>query len=281
MKLKKTCFISVLTLVLLASAGSIIAHDFWLVPEFFNVPSGLRLHVYANNGSEFPESLNAVAPERISYAKLVGKDKIVDITKLSTVENSLVLDVKPPADGQWYVGVEIKPNSIDLTAEEFNEYLAHDGLPDILELRKKRGELEKPATELYQKSAKALIQSGAGGEKSWDKVLGHVLEFVPMSDPADVKPGGTLKLKLLFKGKPLSNAVASAGFAGAHKHTDEAGEEHSHADQYRTDSSGVLNVKITDTGKWYIRTTHMVEEKENDEYDYHSFWATLTFEIKR
>ncbi|MCP4727400.1 MAG: DUF4198 domain-containing protein, partial [bacterium] len=281
MNLKKTLFISVLTIILLFGATSIIAHDFWLIPEIFSVASGKGLHVYANNGSIFPESLNAVAPERISYSKMVGKDRTIDITSMHVIDKSLAFDVKPPSDGQWYVGVEVKPNRIDMTGEEFNEYLVHDGLPSILELRKERDELEKPARELYQKSAKTLIQSGNGGPKVWDKVLGHHIEFIPMSDPADLEEGSRLRLKLLFKGEPLANAVVAAGFAGAEGHTHaETGVEHSHSGEYKTDSRGFVYIMISEHGKWYVRTTHMVEENENDEYDWHSFWATLTFEVK-
>jgi len=273
-KLKLT---SVLVLIILGS-GTLIAHDFWLIPEFFNIPSGVSVHVYANNGSNFPESLNAVEPDRIRNATLVGKNKIINITNMKVIENSLVLDAMPTSDGQWYIGVETKPKTIALTGAEFNEYLEHDGLPDILALRKSRGELDKDAVEFYQKSAKAIIQSGKGGPKVWDKPIGHLIEFIPQNDPMMLISGSTLKVQLLFKGEPLANQVVSAGSTGSHSH--DAAAEHTHTNTDRTDSNGMLDVKIGNNGKWYLRTTYMQEVKGNPEYNYESFWATLTFEVK-
>ncbi len=280
MKSKKSGIIIIVTLILLLTVTSVIAHDFWLIPEFFNIPSGLGIHVYANNGSVFPESLNAVDPGRISYAKIVGKNKTVDISNMKTIENSLVLDVKPPSDGQWIIGVQTKPRTIDMTGKEFNEYLDHDGIPNVYDIRKKRGELDKAVTEFYQKSAKTIIQCGNGGPKAWSQILGHYIEFVPLSDPAEIKAGDTLRFKLLFHGKPLADAIISSGHAGIQSHTHASGEEHTHAHNYRTDSDGVVGVKVTEKGKWYIETTYMVETPDKEEYDWHSFWATMTFEVK-
>ncbi len=40
-----------IVIVLLLTAGSVIAHDFWLIPEFFSIPSSMQVHIYAHNGS--------------------------------------------------------------------------------------------------------------------------------------------------------------------------------------------------------------------------------------
>ena len=50
------------------------------------------------------------------------------------------------------------------------------------------------------KFAKAVTGPGA----PWQAVLGHDLELVPLSDPAEVAPGQSLKLRVLFHGKPLA-----------------------------------------------------------------------------
>jgi hypothetical protein len=48
----------------------------------------------------------------------------------------------------------LKPKEIKLTGKEFNEYLLADGLPNIYELRKKEGILDKDAVEYYSKYPK-------------------------------------------------------------------------------------------------------------------------------
>src|SRR6476620_4228840 len=52
------------------------------------------------------------------------------------------------------------------------------------------------------KFAKAVTGMGA----PYDKVLGHEIEIVPLGDPAAVRPGETLRVKVLFQGKPLASA---------------------------------------------------------------------------
>lgn len=45
-------------------------------------------------------------------------------------------------------------------------------------------------------------------------------------------------------------------------------------------ANGMVDIKIGNKGKWYLRTTYMQEVKNNPEYNWESFWATLTFEVK-
>ena len=249
----------------------LLAHDFWLVPEFFTAPAGWHIHVYANTGMRFPESTAALAPERVASARLVGADQIVEITHMNRIGKSLALEVTPPSEGQWYAAIEVKPRRIELTAEQFNEYLAHDGLPDILELRRERGELDKPGRELYQRGAKALLRAGSGGPEVWDKVLGLTIELVPLSNPERLSPGDTLGVRLLFRDEPVEGAVLAAGYAGF------KGE--GHVSESRTDVNGVARLPIPEAGRWYVRTIYMIERTDAPDLDWQSFWASLTFEV--
>lgn len=253
----------------LTLGGSLVAHDFWLVPEFFVAPEGWRIHIYANTGERFPESMAALAPERVARAHLVGADEEIALDRMHTTGSSLALEVAPPSSGQWYVGLEVRPRRIDLTAEQFNEYLAHDGLPDVLELRRRRGELDEPGRERYSRGAKALIHVGEGGPAVWDRRLGHTIELVPLNDPERLAPGDTLRVRLLFRGDPVPDAIVSAGHEGQEGHVTDS----------RTDAEGIAGVAISNPGRWYVRTIHMIERPEEPEFDWESYWATLTFEV--
>ena len=48
-----------------------------------------------------------------------------------------------------------------LTAEEFNEYLVHDGIVDVIEQREAAGKTNDEAVERYSKHVKALVQVGS------------------------------------------------------------------------------------------------------------------------
>jgi hypothetical protein len=48
----------------------------------------------------------------------------------------------------------------------------------------------------------------------------------------------------------------------------------------RSDSSGVTRVKLAGGGKWFVKFIHMTKLNEEN-LDYESKWASLTFEIRR
>jgi len=47
----------------------------------------------------------------------------------------------------------------------------------------------------------------------------------------------------------------------------------------KTNKMGEVSFRIDNEGQWYIATIHMLESKEEN-FDYESNWATLTFEVK-
>lgn len=67
-----------------------------------------------------------------------------------------------------------------------------------------------------------------------------------------------------------------------HDDTEETKDnEHEHTDGQllRTDNDGLVNVKLSADGIWYLRTIHLVPTKEEG-LTHESNWATLTFEIQ-
>jgi nickel transport protein len=57
------------------------------------------------------------------------------------------------------------------------------------------------------KFAKTLMAAGA----PWQNIVGHELELVPLSDPGEIKPGLSLGVRVLFRGKPLADAQVERG----------------------------------------------------------------------
>jgi uncharacterized GH25 family protein len=101
-----------------------------------------------------------------------------------------------------------------------------------------------------------------------------------MVNPYELKIGDQIKFRLVYKGQPLANQVVHYSFrpvtkGGSRKTGEASKEEHS----TRTDHRGDISFEISDAGRWYVATIHMLPV-ESDEIDYESNWATLTFEIK-
>lgn len=243
------------------------AHDFWLVPV------GDEIH--GVSGSNFPASENAVDPSRLVEATVVssaGRRPLAVIGKrvVNGRDSVLVLKADPAIGGTFWATVTLRPRHIDLGAEDFNEYLRHDGLPQIYDLRRRRNELGRPAVERYQKFAKALIARPGAGSVAGEPV-GHRIELVPLEDPATLRAGDTLHAEVRFESRPIAGLTVHAGYAG------QAGG--AHAQTHLSDAAGRIAIALTTSGTWYLRTIHMREISEPP-LQWESFWASMTFGVR-
>ena len=162
----------------------------------------------------------------------------------------------------------------ELDAKAFNQYLADDGIPDILVARRKDGSLAKLARERYSKHIKAIFQVGAERSSAWSVVLGHPAELVPLENPYVLRPGGTIRLRCLVDGQPVANQlVLVGGRIGA------MGDARLPIQSLRTNADGTVAVSLPRAGRWYVKFIHM-KRVDDGRVNYESKWATITFEVR-
>lgn len=268
--MKKTFIVSAAALMITGIATIVTAHDYWLMPQKFMIHPGETITIYGNTGMDFPSSISAVAPERVTQFFMVGKDKKIDLTELVVKDKSLTTACTFEKPGTYVVGTALKPKEIRLTGKEFNEYLEHDGISNILELRKKEGMLDKDAVEFYSKYPKVIIQAGDSLDDTPTKPVGLIIEIVPKVNPYTLKMGDELPVTVLFRGKPLP------GIDIAWSHP---GLEGKVAGRTKTDQRGDAVVPLVNRGPYMIRLTHM-EWVKKQTHEWESFWTALTFEVK-
>ena len=267
--MKKIYLALLVVSILFAVSVTISAHDFWLVPNKFRIAPGDSLIISANTGMDFPSSLSAVTPDRIDRFILVGESKKENITELTVQDKSLVANYSFEISGTYVIAAALKPKEIKLTGKEFNVYLLSDGLPNIYELRKKEGILDKDAVEHYSKYPKTIIQVGNKTDNSPIKPIGLPIEIVPQVNPYKLKKGDELEVFVLFQGKPLPNADLAWSFPGR-------GEEF--AGSIKTDEKGFASIPLIKAGPYVIRLTHM-EWVKKPTHEWESYWTSLTFEV--
>jgi uncharacterized GH25 family protein len=162
---------------------------------------------------------------------------------------------------------------IELGPEDFKEYLEHEGLEDMIAERKEKGLENQAVREKYSKHVKAILQVGGARTDHFLKEFGYPIEFVPVKNPYTLKVGDKATFKLLLNGKPLAGQ-------GVHISSRKDGvNPFAKEIPSRTDDEGQVSFEITETGHWYVATIHMVESLEED-VEYESNWATITFEIR-
>lgn len=258
--------------LVLVTATLIFAHDLFLKPESFFIPPGSDVRVAVLNGS-FSASEASVTSDRLRDLSLVGPAgrRPLPHESWQPAGDSTWLTLHTGAAGTYLVGASLFPRAITLAAPEFNAYLKEDGIPDVLEARTRRGELNTPARERYQKHVKTLLQVGDARGDGYATILGYPAEIVPLANPYAARTGDTLAFRCLLDGRPVANQLVIAG--GEHAGAPLAERS------VRTDANGVARFTLESAGKWYVKFIHM-EAVARDSVDYESKWATLTFELR-
>ena len=269
----------VVAILVVLSSLELKAHDTFLTFDSHHVRPQTRVSVFLMNGT-FEKSENSVALERMQDVRIAGPNQFLqrpDHRQWKLTEELNELEFTTGAPGTYILGVSIKPRTLEMTAEEFNSYLEHDGVLDILKTRQQHDQLERKVAEKYSKHVKALFQVGEERTDSFGQQLAYPIEIVPQQNPFSLSVGETLPVTVLYHGRPVKNQLVYASYAGFHKHDDNG--QHVEAVQTRTNARGVAQIKLEKKGRWYVRLIHMVSSDEEG-IDYESNWATLTFEIK-
>ena len=273
MKQKLWLAVLAVTAVILLTVST-PAHDLFLKMDTYFLRPNSKATVRVLNGT-FQKSEAAVARDRVQDLRLIGPGSSREALQKSLGwrdEGKItLLELTTGGPGTYLVGVSTKPREIALKAADFNSYLEHDGLPDILEDRKKTGQLGKDVRERYSKHVRTVFQVGELRTNDYEKPLNFPAEIIPQQNPYSLKSGDTLVVKCILNGRPLSDQVVIAGWESSDGKIEEF--------TTRTNVGGVASFKLSGAGKWYVKMIHMHRVDQPD-LDYESIWATLTFEIK-
>jgi len=266
--------IAALSAAFLVPASLLWAHDLFLKLDTYFLEPNTRVRIPVLNGT-FQKSEGWVAADRIADISLVAPDGRARLAAPSVwsrgPDSTSLLSLDLGAAGTYVAGVSVRPRELELSAKDFNAYLEEDGLPDVLEARRRDHELDRPAKERYSKHVKAVFQAGDPRTGGFAAVLGYPAEIVPLENPYRLGRAATLPVRCLVDGKPVANQVVLWG--GEHRGT--AVPQRSG----RTDQDGVALIVTDSPGRWYVKFIHMAKGPQTG-LDYESKWATLTFETR-
>jgi len=255
------------------TAMSVFAHDLFLKPTSYFVKVNEKITISVMNGT-FQASEGAVTFVRLTDVSVIapsGRRSNPAETDFTKNETTAFLNLVPTEAGTHVAGLSTMWRENGLPAKEFNDYLPAEGIPDILENRKRDGELDKDARYRYSKYVKTIFQAGNKATDNYNTILGYAVEMVPQQNPYKLKKGSSLDILCLKDGKPLAGQIVTTGY--------EAGGKMLGETSARTNEDGMLKVKLTGAGRWYAKFINMVKI-DDPKLNYESKWATLTFEIK-
>jgi hypothetical protein len=240
------------------------AHDTWLLPRPPAAAGSLEFEL--TSAGSFPAPESAVAADRIarSGVRLAGRTEPLQAAGKSA--KALRLRARAEGEGISAAWVETHPRTLTLKADELAHYLEEIGAGDSIGAEWKRSGLAA-WRESYVKLAKALVRVGAArDDPSWGEPVGLELELVPERDPTSLRPGESLSLRLIFRGRPLPDLAVGAVGGGQS------------LPLQKTDAEGRVSFALAGSGPWLVRATRL-ERASRADADWRSWFATLTFVI--
>ena len=248
--------------------ATVQAHSFWInatdfLPEY-REKFGAKSVVYFGYGHQYPVH-DFLEPERLEAFVHVSPDGgRADLTPGSGGFLATKVELKQP--GIHVIGASVKPGFY--TMYEKDGRVRHAIEP-------KTG-LENVIKSVYHhRFAKALLTAGNPAADGFFEPVGHKVEILPQTNPAELRIGNMLPLQILLDGKPARYFAVHATYSGFSSNDD-------FAYATKTDANGMAEIRILHHGPWLIRADNYMKPPPElaDQCDYLHYTATLTFEVR-
>ena len=197
-----SCIATVVALAL--ATAHLSAHDFWLGASNWNPDPGTPFGISAGVGEHFPKREDFKTPANwFDDWRIIGPSATLPVPKVFERRDlAMVADVTLPATGAFLAVMRVAPRTIEMKADEFNDYLREEGLTEALAERKAAGEIDRPAKERYSRYAKLAIRNGEGSAAHLTRPSASRRSWCRSIDPTSVRAGETLTVQLLVNGRP-------------------------------------------------------------------------------
>ena len=244
-----------LVCAMVASAG---AHEFIVRPAQMQVAGGAPLAFEILSAHVFFSRSEELEPASEVAASLAAGERRLPLSLTANAPAFVYSGTaSAPAAGTFILRAHRAPQIWATTAQGFRN-VGQRG-PGMTNVR------------MYEKFAKALVNVAAGDE-GYRQIVGDRLEIVPLANPATIRPGQELQVRVLFDGQPLTARV-TATYDGFSPRQD------TYAYATEGESDGTAHVMITRPGLWMVRVEHQLAETRPT-HDRYVARAGLVFEIR-
>lgn len=259
--------------LLALAAGGALAHETWIMPPAFTAKPGTTLDVLLTTGSVFPAPEFNTQADDVVYARLRQRERIVDLTDRVTEPKTLRLRGPALQPGTAVVYALLPPADVNMSLTQVAQYF--DEIKASAAVRAEwaaQRRAQAKWTESYTKQAKLCIRVAAddarpAADNGCLRAVGLPLEIVPLDSPIGIKAGQSIRVRLLWQGKPLASAAIG--------HMVEPSAERRFA---MTDANGVAIVKFDAAGRTLIFSVYLRALKEKGSWQ--SDFTTLTLLVE-
>ena len=242
-------------LALAALSSHSLAHEFWLFGSSKEVTS-----VDIGYADDFP-TVEKIPDNRIA---LFEAPYVIN-------KNGEKLSLKQSGENYHYERAKLEDGSY-LIAGEYKPIFWTKASDGTWHMGKTKEDIKDAKyCKKASMSAKGIINKNAKDD-SVTKPSQQRLEIVPLDNPANFKVGVPFKVKVLFEGKPLKEAVVNGTFEGFLKEKS--------AFHGETEDDGTTEVLALKPGKWMLEAVYKFAFSDPKICDEEKAKATFAFEIK-
>jgi len=243
------------------------AHDYWLQADNYHLAPGERLVVRLNMGEWLAaEEEKAHEIGRTERFELRLRDDVRNLAASTPEGLKPVFADNLTSEGAFLFTLVRGAANVEMPAEEFNQYLDHEG---IVGLRAQRA----TERERYWRFLKLLGRVGADNETDLHhRFTGAQFEIVLLQNPFTLQPGEEQIVQLLFDTKPLGGTTVFAVHRGADGALTKLNSV--------TDARGVARFTLAQPGMWLIRSVYLRPCKGCKDVDWESYWTSYSFALE-
>jgi uncharacterized GH25 family protein len=239
------------------------AHDLFLRPDRFPQAGDRSVTVGAVLGFNFPAGTFA-PQEHLKLRARLGDGRTVT---LPSAQKGIARQVTCPLPGKGASVVYADYTAYLTRTENGNEYLPKDEATG-----------KKIQRSVWVGQCSKLILSQGADASRIQQPVGLAIEIVPEVDPATLKAGDLLPVRVLLEGKPFGYtagrpAEIKAVYAGFQEDDD------TWAFLGRLDREGRARIKLTQPGTWMALVEHTEETPDSPKADRKMWIGTLVFHV--
>lgn len=256
-----TAFLSVLI------TTGVSAHTLWINMSDYNPVyrpgRGAVTHLYMGWGHHYPADgfVNTDDFTDVSLVSPSGKKEALTLRKDGYGETKLTL-----SEEGLYLTAITRRTALNTTYRENGKEIAIKG--------PKTGHDDIVSSVYSQQFAKSVFLSGNSFTGDISRPIGHTLEIIPLTNPFALENnrGGRMKVKVLYKGKPLAFQKVRAMYEGYSKNDESSA-------YVSTNRDGIADIRINHWGAWVIKTRldTTPSDELKDKVNTERYFASLTF----
>jgi uncharacterized GH25 family protein len=246
-------------LVIQMTCMAAFAHDLWVTPNDYRLGQTAMASMVVFNAHQFPAVEKDILPsDRVDRVFVIAPD---GSQVKYNAEADQYLSAAPLKQNGTYMAVALPINGFfTRTTQGYQRGKNKKDLTGAIDCR------------YSEKYAKSLFTVGKAGGEVFSRTLGHSMEIVPLKDPATLREGEFLPVKVLLDGKPARTLVLGtyAGFSDL---------PNTWAYATHTDREGLARIQLIHAGNWLLLAKENAAYPDTTECDTLSRAASLTFNI--